>query len=213
MKGVFVTGSNTGVGKTTVAVEILKHMSQTRDVKARKPVETNCMLDGQNYIPKDAIALSAACQKQEPLENVCPYCFELEASAEMASTESGKKLVLEDLVLACRRGTNESFVVVEGAGGLYSPIAEASLNVDLAIKLQLPLLIVVLDELGAISQALLTLEAAKANKLNVACVVLNQINGNSLANKDALKAYAQTPIVSFSLGGVEAFCSEIEKLV
>jgi len=213
MKGFFVTGSNTGVGKTTVAVEILKHVSQTRNVKARKPVETNCMLDGQNYTPKDAIALSAACQQQEPLENVCPYCFELEASAEMASTESGKKLALEDLVLACRRGTDESFVVVEGAGGLYSPIAEASLNVDLATKLQLPLLIVVLDELGAISQALLTLEAAKANKLNVACVVLNQVKGNSLANKEALASYTKTPIVSFSMDDLEEFFSDIEKLV
>ncbi len=213
MKGVFVTGSNTGVGKTTVAVEIVKHMSQTRDVKARKPVETGCKLNGQNYVPKDAIALTAACQQKEALENVCPYCFELEASAEIASTESGKNLALEDLVLACSRGTDESFVVVEGAGGLYSPIAEASLNVDLAIKLQLPLLIVVLDELGAISQALLTLEAAKANKLNVACVVLNQVRGNSLTNKDALMAYTQTPVVSFSLDGIEEFCSEIERLV
>ena len=213
MKGVFVTGSNTGVGKTTVAVEILKYMSQTRDVKARKPVETNCKLTGQNYAPKDAIALSAACQQQESLENVCPYCFELEASAEMASTKSGKKLTLEDLALACRRGTDESFVVVEGAGGLYSPIAEESLNVDLAIKLQLPLLIVVLDELGAISQALLTLEAAKANKLNVACVVLNQVKGNSLANKEALASYTKTPIVSFSMDGLEEFFSDIDKLV
>ena len=53
MKGVFVTGSNTGVGKTTVAIEIVRHMSQTRDVKVRKPVETNCELSGQNYMPKE----------------------------------------------------------------------------------------------------------------------------------------------------------------
>ena len=58
--------------------------------------------------------------------------------------------------------------MVEGAGGLYSPIAETTLNVDLAIELQLPLLIVIRDELGAVSQALLTLEAAKNNNLTVA---------------------------------------------
>ena len=75
MKGVFVTGSNTGVGKTTVAIEIVRHISKTRAVKVRKPVETNCELSEQNYIPKDAIALSAACQQQEALEKVCPYCF------------------------------------------------------------------------------------------------------------------------------------------
>ena len=68
MKGVFVTGSNTGVGKTTVAVEIVKHMSQIRDVKVRKPVETGCEIGEQNFIPKDAIALSDACQLKEPLD-------------------------------------------------------------------------------------------------------------------------------------------------
>jgi len=213
MKGVFVTGSNTGVGKTTVAVEIVRHLSLTRDVKARKPVETNCEFNGQHYIPKDAVALSAACQKRESLETVCPYCFEIEASAEMASVESGKKLTLEDLVIACKRETDESFVIVEGAGGIYSPIAEASLNIHLAIKLQLPLIVVIRDELGAISQALLTLEAAKKNKLAVVCVVLNQIGDNSLSNKEALTAYTQTPVISFSMGGLEGFCAEVEKLV
>ena len=213
MKGVFVTGSNTGVGKTTVAIEIVRHISKTRPVKVRKPVETNCDFSEKNYIPKDAIALVAACQKQEALNKVCPYCFEIEASAELASANSGEKLMLEDLVLACKRDVDESFVLVEGAGGLYSPIAEGALNVDLAVKLQLPLLIVVRDELGAISQALLTLEAATKNKLTVAGVVLNVVKNNSLFNKEALAAYTETPIISFSQSGLEAFCSEVEKLV
>ena len=213
MKGVFVTGSNTGVGKTTVAIEVVRHISKTRAVKVRKPVETNCEISEQNFIPKDAIALSSACQLQEPLEKICPYCFEIEASAEVASTESGEKLILDDLVLACKSDVDESFVVVEGAGGLYSPIAEAALNVDLAIELQLPLLIVIRDELGAISQALLTLEAANNNNLTVASVVLNVVESNNLSNKEALAAYTETPVISFSKGGLEAFCSEIEKLV
>ena len=213
MKGVFVTGSNTGVGKTTVAIEIVRHISKTRVVKVRKPVETNCELSEQRYIPRDAIALSAACQLQEPLDKVCPYCFEIEASAELASVASAEKLILEDLVMACKCDIDENFVLVEGAGGLYSPIAEEALNVDLAIELQLPLLIVIRDELGAISQALLTLEAAKKNKLTVACVVLNVVDSNNLSNKEALAAYTETPIISFSQGDLGAFCSEIEKLI
>ena len=213
MKGVFVTGSNTGVGKTTVAIEIVRHISKTRAVKVRKPVETNCELSEQKYIPRDAIALSAACQLQEPIDKVCPYCFEIEASAEFASAASAEKITLEDLVLACKRDVDESFVLVEGAGGLYSPIAEAALNVDLAIELQMPLLIVIRDELGAISQALLTLEAAKNNSLAVACVILNVVEGNSLFNKAALGAYTDAPVISFSQAGLEVFCSEIEKLI
>ena len=213
MKGVFVTGSNTGVGKTTIAIEIVRHISKTRAVKVRKPVETNCELSEKNYIPKDAMALAAACQQQEALNKVCPYCFEIEASAELASSNSGKKLMLEDLVVACKRDVDDSFVLVEGAGGLYSPIAEAALNVDLAVELQLPLLIVIRDELGAISQALLTLEAAKKNKLTVACIVLNAVKSNNLFNKEALAAYTETPIISFSQRGLEDFCSEVERLV
>ena len=213
MKGVFVTGSNTGVGKTTVAIEVVRHISKTRAVKVRKPVETNCEISEQNFIPKDAIALSAACQLQEPLSKVCPYCFETEASAEIASADSGEKLTLKELVLACKCDVDKDFLLVEGAGGLYSPIAEAALNIDLAIELQLPLLVVVLDELGAISQALLTLEAARKNKLTVACVVLNVVRRNNLSNKEALAAYTEVPIISFSQGDLEAFCSEIEKLV
>jgi len=159
------------------------------------------------------MALAAACQQQEALNKVCPYCFEIEASAELASSNSGKKLMLEDLVVACKRDVDDSFVLVEGAGGLYSPIAEAALNVDLAVELHLPLLIVIRDELGAISQALLTLEAAKKNKLTVACIVLNAVKSNNLFNKEALAAYTETPIISFSQRGLEDFCSEVERLV
>jgi len=213
MKGVFVTGGNTGVGKTTVAIEIVRHLSKTRSVKVRKPVETNCELNEQGYRPKDAIALSAACKQQEPLNKVCPYCFEIEASAELASANSDAKLKLEDLVSTCKRDVGQSFVVVEGAGGLYSPIAESALNIDLAIELQLPLLIVVRDELGAISQALLTLEAAKKNKLAVGCVILNVVKTNMLYNKEALSAYTKVPVISFSQSDLEAFYSEIDKLV
>ena len=213
MRGVFVTGSNTSVGKTTVAIEIVRHISKTRVVKVRKPVETNCETSEQKYMPRDAIALSAACQLQEPIDKICPYCFEIEASAEFASAGSAEKHTLEDLVFACKCDIDESFVLVEGAGGLYSPIAKAALNVDLAIELQLPLLIVIRDELGAISQALLTLEAAKKNKLTVACIVLNVVKSNNLSNKEALSAYTETPVISFSQGDLEDFCSEVEKLV
>ena len=67
MNGVFITGSNTDVGKTTVGVEIIRHLSKTRKVRVRKPVETNCQLINKVYAPKDAIALNEACLEPEPL--------------------------------------------------------------------------------------------------------------------------------------------------
>ena len=213
MNGVFITGSNTDVGKTTVGVEIIRHLSKTRKVRVRKPVETNCQLIDEVYAPKDAIALNKACSEPEPLSIVCPYCFELEASPEQASSQDGTTLSIDDLARVCNADTEDSFVVVEGAGGLYSPIADASINSDLAKRLQVPIVIVIRDELGAISQALLTIEAAKKNKLSVSCVVLNAIQANNLCNKEALTAYTKTPVVSFSKKNLELFYSEIEGLI
>jgi len=213
MNGVFITGSNTDVGKTTVGVEIIRHLSKTRKVRVRKPVETNCQLINDAYAPKDAIALNEACSEPEPLSVVCPYCFELETSPEEASSHEGTTLSIDDLVSACNADTEDSFVLVEGAGGLYSPIADASLNSDLAKRLQVPIVIVICDELGAISQALLTIEAAKKNKLSVSCVVLNEIQANNLCNKEALTAYTKIPVVSFSKKNLGLFYSEIEGLI
>ena len=213
MNGVFITGSNTDVGKTTVGVEIIRHLSKTRKVRVRKPVETNCQLIDEVYAPKDAIALNKACSEPEPLSIVCPYCFELEASPEQASSQDGTTLSIDDLARACNADTEDSFVVVEGAGGLYSPIADASLNSDLAKRLQVPIVIVIRDELGAISQALLTIEAANKNKLSVSCVVLNAIQANNLCNKEALTAYTKIPVVSFSKKNLGLFYSEIEGLI
>ena len=213
MNGVFITGSNTDVGKTTVGVEIIRHLSKTRKVRVRKPVETNCQLIDEAYAPKDAIALNEVCLEPEPLSIVCPYCFELEASPEEASSHDGTTLSIDGLVRVCNADTEDSFVVVEGAGGLYSPIADASINSDLAKRLQVPIVIVIRDELGAISQALLTIEAAKKNKLSVSCVILNAIQVNNLCNKEALMAYTKIPVVSFSKKNLELFYSEIEGLI
>ena len=213
MNGVFITGSNTDVGKTTVGVEIIRHLSKTRKVRVRKPVETNCQLINKVYVPKDAIALNEVCLEPEPLGVVCSYCFELEASPEEASLHDSTTLSIDDLVSVCNADTEDSFVVVEGAGGLYSPIADASLNSDLAKRLQVPIVIVIRDELGAISQALLTIEAANKNKLSVSCVVLNAIQANNLCNKEALTAYTKIPVVSFSKKNLELFYSEIEGLI
>ena len=213
MNGVFITGSNTEVGKTTVAIEIIKHLGKTRQVKVRKPVETNCELLDGSYIPKDAIALNEASNSNEPLNIVCPNRFALEASPEVASTSIGKSLCLDDLVQACNNQAGDSFILIEGAGGIYSPIAEKTLNSDLAVCLQLPVIIIVRDELGAVSQGLLAIEAVMKNNLEVLCLILNEINSNTLFNKDSIAGYTDVPILSFSKDNLEFFHSDIERLI
>ena len=213
MNGVFVTGSNTEVGKTTVSVEIIKQLRIKRKVVVRKPVETDCELVDGSYFPKDAVKLNEACASGESLSQVCPYCFELEASPEEASLDAGKSLDLEDLVYACNDGVGENFVFVEGAGGFYSPIADKALNSDLAVQLELPVIIIVKDELGAISQALLTIDAVLSKKLKIAFVVLNEVRENTLSNLEALRSYTDVPVLKFSIKNSELFYLEAEKLI
>ena len=72
MNGVFITGSNSEVGKTTVLVEIIKHLRKRRKIVVRKPVETDCELVNGSYVPKDAIKLNEACASGEDIDVVCP---------------------------------------------------------------------------------------------------------------------------------------------
>ena len=213
MNGVFITGSNTEVGKTTISVEIIKYLRKKRKIIVRKPVETDCDVVDGIYVPKDAMKLNDACSSGESLSLVCPFRYQLEASPEEASNHEGKSLELNDLVKACKSGGDKKFVFVEGAGGFYSPIANNSLNSDLAAELGMPIIIVVKDELGAIGQALLTINAAKSQKLKIACVVLNEMSPNYLSNAEALRSYTETPIVEYSNNRVEAFCLEIDGLI
>ena len=213
MNGVFVTGSNTEVGKTTISVEIIKYLRKKRTIVVRKPVETDCELIDGIFFPKDAAKLNEACASGESLSQVCPYCFELEASPEKASLEVGKSLSLDDLIYACNDGVGERFVFVEGAGGFYSPIAENALNSDLAVQLDLPVIIVVRDELGAISQALLTINAVLSKKLQVAFVVLNEIEQNTLSNLKTLNSYTDVPVLKYSKKNPESFYLKVERLI
>ena len=213
MNGVFITGSNTGVGKTTVSVEIIKRLRKKRQIVVRKPVETDCEMLNGIYTPKDAIKLNAASASGESIEVVCPFCYELEASPEEASLKAERPLELVDLVRACQANVGEHFVFIEGAGGICSPIANKALNSDLAVELGMPIIIVVKDELGAIGQALLAINAAETHKLYIACVVLNEMEPNQLSNANALRAYTKTPILEYSKIKQELFFVEIEKLI
>ncbi|SFV68776.1 Dethiobiotin synthetase [hydrothermal vent metagenome] len=180
MEGLFITGTNTEVGKTEVACEILKTLP---NAIARKPVETDC-----NPIAKDAFRLAEI--TNEAIEIVCPYQYKQCSSPEQAN----KNLQLSDLIKAC---ATDKFVIVEGAGGFYSPIAKNTLNADFAQELALDIILVVKDELGSVSQTLLTIEAIHKKKLNLKAIILNTFVKNDLNNLSALQQYTNEKIVKF----------------
>ena len=213
MKGLFISGSGTDVGKTFIATHLIRALNPKYRVVAKKPIESDCTKTQQGLVPKDAVLLNDACTNPNPVESVCAYRFEACASGEKASTDQGIEVTLSDLVSASRPINVSDFVVVEGAGGLYSPIAAQLLNVDLAIALGLPVVIVVKDELGAINQALLSLRVAKSHNLNVIMLVLNQISTNNLNNAQAIQAYTDVRVVVFNKDNEDGFAKTILELV
>ncbi len=185
MQGVFITGTGTDVGKTFIATEIARSLSR-RDIRVipKKPIESGCRKQGNELIPQDASALKEAANYPGALSDICPFCFEPPISPVRAAHLANKILTTEQLVSACLQGSETGFVLVEGAGGFYTPLAENGLNADLAVGLQLPVLLVADDRLGAISQVLLNVEAIQLRGLPLVGVVLNTLNNSQKDERD-----------------------------
>ena len=187
IQGFFITGSDTDVGKTHVGCQII-HQLKTRllSLKVRKPVESGCTRDAGGYFPADGDALFRSNDKREDLDTVTPYRFEAALAPDQAARREGKSITLQQLSEAVLKNVEaQDFLLVEGAGGFYSPIAEDGLNADLARRLGLDMIIVIEDRLGAINQALLTRQAVESAGLKVKAIILNQ-RSTSLPETDNL---------------------------
>ncbi|MDG2049640.1 MAG: dethiobiotin synthase [Myxococcota bacterium] len=169
--GLFVTGTDTGVGKTVVARCIIQALRELNvDVAAMKPVETGVGRDG----PADALALAESTDHSEPLELICPLRLELPAAPSVAAADVGSPLDLSTLreAWSTLQGRHE-FVVVEGAGGLLVPLRENFDMADLALEMHLPLVVVARASLGTINHTLLTLREAQRRGLVVLGIIFS----------------------------------------
>ncbi len=168
MKRLFVTGTDTGVGKTTVACALAAAFARRgHKVAVMKPCETG----GGD----DALRLAAATGRALDPALVCPYRFPLPASPEVAAAAAGGTIDFAPILMAAAAlSVDADLVLVEGAGGLLVPIAVQLDMADLARALELPLLIVARASLGTVNHTRLTLEAARARKLDVTGVILSR---------------------------------------
>jgi dethiobiotin synthetase len=176
MRGIFVTGTDTGVGKTILSASLLAAMTTAGErVSAHKPVVTG--LDDRSEIgqpdtwPPDHELLASAAGMTP--EDVAPLRYGPAVSPHLAAQLAGEHIDPADLVTRARKaGDEETSLIVEGIGGLLAPLAEDYTVRDLAVALGLPLLIVARPGLGTINHTLLTLQAARAARLEVRSVVL-----------------------------------------
>jgi dethiobiotin synthetase len=171
VRGCFVTGTDTGVGKTVVAAAIAAALqAQGVAVAAFKPVVTG-LDEPEPGRPADHVLLGAAAG--EPPERVAPLRFGPAVSPHLAAELAGTEIEPAGLVAAAARaGARADALVVEGVGGLLVPITAYFSIRDLAVALGLPVVVAGRPGLGTISHTLLTLEAARAAGLDVRAVVL-----------------------------------------
>lgn len=198
MGGLFITGTDTGVGKTFIARGIAATLrARGRRVGVLKPVETGCG-SGAERRPADAAALRAAAGSDLALDRICPYQLAAPLAPDVAARLERTRVDPAVLIAAFGEiDRTHDVTLVEGAGGLLVPIAERYLMADLARDLHLPLLVVVDSKLGAINHTLLTLEAAAARGLAVRGYVLNRASGKedpaSATNASVLSRCAGAP--------------------
>ncbi len=177
MQSVFITGTDTGVGKTIVSAALLA-AARHAGVAAlpMKPVQTGCTLrDGARVAPDLEICLQAAGLDPEPStrELMAPYCFTTPCSPHLAAEEEGESISIERIVHgfhALIKATHPA-VIVEGAGGVRVPIHATASMIDLMVALALPVLLVARPTLGTINHTLLSIEAIRSAGLDLLGVV------------------------------------------
>ncbi len=171
--GLFVVGTDTGVGKTHVAAALARTLTASgRRVGVYKPVASGCPAASDEA--SDAWQLWNAAGRPLTPEDVCPQVFLAPIAPHRSSRHAGRQV--DERLL--RSGLDRwlvaaDVVIVEGAGGLFSPVGDATLVSDLAREFRLPLVIVDAARLGAVGRSLATCRAAEAEGLEVAAVVLS----------------------------------------
>jgi dethiobiotin synthetase len=172
MRGLFVTGTGTGVGKTVLSAALLAAMSAAGDpVRAHKPVVTGLDERSETGWPPDH-ELLASVAGMEP-EEVAPLRYGPAVSPHLAARLAGETIDPADLVARARGGgIDDGALIIEGVGGLLVPLADEFTVRDLAAALGLPVVIAAAPGLGTINHTLLSIESARAVGLDVRAVVL-----------------------------------------
>ncbi|CAH0348513.1 dethiobiotin synthase [Aquabacterium sp. CECT 9606] len=205
MTAFFVTGTDTGVGKTRVSCALL-HALQRRYARVigMKPVAAGTELIDGRWANEDVLALRAASSVQVPALYDNPYLLNQPSSPHIAARAEGVDIDIEHIA-ACFHALRQQAqaVVVEGAGGFIVPLLESnarsSTSADLAVLLHLPVILVVGVRLGCLNHALLTQEAILARGLTLAGWVANRIDPSMIgqdANVDTLRQRLQAPLLA-----------------
>jgi dethiobiotin synthetase len=200
MRGVFVTGTDTEVGKTVLAATICATaVDLGMSVAAFKPVVTG-LNEPPGEWPYDHELLASVCNAGQAPDEVAPLRYGPAVSPHLAEQLSGEEIDPESLVEAAEAQADRAdAIVVEGVGGLLVPLAKEYLVRDFAGELGLPVVIAARPGLGTISHSLLTIEAARAVALRIQAVVLtpwpDEPSEMEWSNMETIERFGEVPVV------------------
>jgi dethiobiotin synthetase len=219
--GLFITATDTEVGKTYVTACIARALvALGKRVGVYKPVASGCVADEAGLVSEDAVALWQAAGRPGTLRDVCPQCFRAPLAPHLAARAEGRR-VDPDLLRAGIEywRKNSDVVLVEGAGGLMSPISDDDYNADLASDFGLPLVVVAPNCLGVINQTLQTLITAATFRdgLDVAGIVLNDVrapsdDASTATNRRELEQRCVPPVLAHLHHRTEDFDRHVDWL-
>jgi len=190
----FIAGTDTDVGKTTVAAGLL-HAAQLAGLSTlgAKPVASGCSASAKGLRNDDALALIAQSSIKLPYEQINPFAFEPAIAPHLAAREAGVNLSVQALLDPMRAvlAQGADFTLIEGAGGWRVPLSDQASLSDLAIALKLPVILVVGVRLGCISHALLSAEAIARDGLQLAGWVANIVDPRTSRLEENLASLAE----------------------
>lgn len=186
----FITGTDTGVGKTLVSCALLHAFAaQGKRVAGFKPVAAGCDADGRN---EDVGCLRAASNIPLQDRQINPWCFALPVAPHIAAQQSGARIELAPIMVSYRElAAQADIVVVEGVGGFQVPLNDSLDSADMAMALGLPVILVVGMRLGCLNHALLTVRAITACGLKCAGWVANVVDADMAALQENISALQQ----------------------
>ncbi len=215
---VFITGSDTGVGKTYVGTALTAWLySAGKDVIPRKPAESGCRETPEGRVPEDALAYYHSVGGSQPINQICKYRFLAPLAPPSAATLEGKNLSISQLIEACNFKDEDKIYIVEGAGGIYSPIADDGSNADMCRLLNMPALAIIENRLGCINQALLTYRALENEGIPIMALVLNDFGKQRTPDYESnikfLSTHLPCPIIEFSIANKSKALERISSLI
>jgi dethiobiotin synthetase len=203
VKGIFVTGTDTDVGKSVIAAGVTVAL-RSRDMAATyfKPVQSGCPEEDDGLVASDALLAKTLAELEEPLTVLTPVRLKLPLAPAVAAAQEGVRVDLEEIAQAYRHlAARNDFLVVEGAGGLYVPLVNNTfLVLDLARWLRLPVLVVARAGLGTINHTVMTVKTVQQVGLPVVGIIINQYpakpNLAALTNPEIIAAISGRPVLA-----------------